>query len=199
MAKKSVTSEIIQLPKVRLSFPRLDKPKAFQPGQAERFEATFLLDPSNQNHAKVIARIKSEAARICREHWGDKFDAVKKEIKQRHLQDGNDKSYDGYKDMLYVATHNTTRPVIVDRNVKPVVPSDTQWPYAGCYVNGTVTLWTQDNQFGKAVNVNLRGIQFVEDGKAFGGAAPIEADDEFEAMEGDGEAAPAGAEEDPFA
>lgn len=195
---KSITSEVIHLLEWRLSFPRLDKPKAFQPGQDPRFEATFLGDPSNSKHAEQIARLKSEAGRIAREFWGAKFDEVKTQIKQRHLGNGNEKSYDGYKGMVYVATHNTTRPTIVDRRRNPVQPGDPQWPYGGCYVNATVTLWTQDNQYGKAINVNLRAIQFVKDGQAFGGAAPVDADEEFDALEGDGEGAPA-VKSDPFA
>jgi hypothetical protein len=49
-------------------------------------------------------------------------------------------------------------------------------------VNTNVTLWTQDNKFGKAIRANLRIVQFVKDGKAFSGSAPANADDEFEAL-----------------
>jgi len=41
-------------------------------------------------------------------------------------------------------------------------------PYAGCYVNMSIRLWAQDNQFGKRVNAQLRAVQFVKDGEAFG-------------------------------
>jgi hypothetical protein len=51
---KAPTSDIIKLKNVRLSFARLWKPKAFQEGQDPRFEATFLLDPSNAEHAATI-------------------------------------------------------------------------------------------------------------------------------------------------
>jgi hypothetical protein len=54
--------------------------------------------------------------------------------------------------------------------------------YSGCYVNMTVTLWTQDNEYGKRVNANLRAVQFVKDGEAFG-VAPVDAEEEFDEVE----------------
>ena len=54
---KNVTSEKIPLTNVRLSFPALDKPKAFKEGIEPKFEASFLLDPTNKDHAAAIAKI----------------------------------------------------------------------------------------------------------------------------------------------
>jgi hypothetical protein len=53
-----------------------------------------------------------------------------------------------------------------------------------------VTVWAQDSHGRKGINGNLLAIQFVRDGQAFG-KAPINIDDEFEALEGEA-AAPAG-------
>ena len=46
MAKKTITSEVIKLKKVRLSFAKLFEPVSFRTGQSRRYEASFLLDPS---------------------------------------------------------------------------------------------------------------------------------------------------------
>lgn len=205
---KSVTSEPIPL-YARLSFARLYSPKAFQPGQDPRFEATYLLDPSDekgltsikavlktaaevgkQQHGKVPYEVKKLAAKFIP---GQKLDPAKDKpdgIKIA-MGDGDDKSYDGYAGMMYVACHNKVRPTVVNRRREPVAEGEPGAPYSGCYVNAKVTLWGQDNSYGKRVNANLRSVQFVKDGAAFG-IAPVDADDEFEALEdeagSDGEA-----------
>jgi hypothetical protein len=67
--------------------------------------------------------------------------------------------------------------VVVDANLNPLTAGDNVI-YAGCYCNVTVRLWVQNNKWGKSVNAELRGVQFVKDGESFG-AAPVKAEDEF--------------------
>lgn len=172
---KSVTTEKIFLPKVRLSFPHIYTPKAFAPGQDPRFQATFLLDPANAEHKALITTLKTEIKRI------EKEAGLTGDVKYC-LGSGDKKAYEGYAGMVYLSTSNTVRPTVVNRGKQPVSEGDRQAPYAGCYVNANVTLWTQKNQYGQRVNCNLRSIQFVEDGAGFG-RAPVDADDEFEALE----------------
>ena len=179
---KAPTSEIIKLRSARLSFARLWKPKAFQEGQDPRFEATFLLDPSNADHASTIAEIKAAAMKLIKESGLDA------RVFKLCFGKGDDKPYDGYAGMVYIAANNKTRPTVVDRNRNPVAEGDKQAPYSGCIVNTNLTLWLQNNQYGKRINANLRIVQFVADGPAFGVQA-AKAEDEFEAL-GD---APAGA------
>jgi len=164
---------------VRLSFPRLFQAKAFRPDQKARFEATFLLDPSIKSHAATIAQIKAEAKRIAEEQFGPK---LPKGI-LFCWGNGDDKEYDGYAGMFYIASSNQTRPVVQDRDRTPLAEEDGR-PYAGCYVVGTITLWVMDNAFGKRINANLRGVQFVKEGDAFG-VRPVDAEAEFEALPDD--------------
>lgn len=174
----SVQSEPIQLKKVRLSFPQIYTARAFQAGQDPRFEASFLLDPSNADHAATINAIKAEIKRMAGEAFGGK---PPKDMKHC-LGDGNLKDYDGYAGMVVLNSSNKVRPLVVNRKNEPVAEGDNQAPYAGCYVHASVNLWVQNNSFGKRVNASLRGIKFVEDGSAFG-RAPVNAEDEFEALE----------------
>jgi hypothetical protein len=55
--------------------------------------------------------------------------------------------------------------------------------YAGCYVNAIITLWVQNNSYGKRVNAQLDGVQFAKDGEPFG-AGGIDAD-EFDLLDDD--------------
>ena len=173
----SITSEKINLDCVRLSFPHLYVPKSFTKGQAEKFQATFLLDPSDKAHAKMIAEIKKESKRIVIEAFGEKPAGLKRcyGLAAKHPKK---KDYEGYEGMFYIATSNTTRPVAVDRKRKAVDEADGIL-YAGCFVNTVITLWCQDHEVGgKGVNANLRIVQFVKNGEAFGNA-PAKADEEL--------------------
>lgn len=188
MATKSLTSEIIKVKRARLSFPRLWVPKAFQEGQTPRYEATFLLDPSNEAQAAIISEIRNAAQKLVAAKWGEKPAGLKLCY---GLADNDEvkKKYDGYAGMFYLVTANTTKPSVVGRTkeadgkFRELKDNEKGAPYAGCYVNTNVSLWTQDNKFGKGIRCNLRVVQFVEDGKAFSGAAPVNPDDEIEALE----------------
>jgi len=174
----SETSEKIELKNVRLSFAELWTAKAFQEGQTPKYQASFLLDPSDKEHAKHIKLIKAEAAKIKKAEWGDKIPKLKGECFGNG--DDLDTVYDGYEGMFYVRANKNAddgRVTIVNTNNDPLTVDDGK-PYNGCYVDATFTMWTQDNSFGKRVNGNLRAIRFRGDGEAFGRPA-IEAEDEF--------------------
>lgn len=193
MAKKSLTSERLDFKDVRLSFPRLWTPKAFQEGQEPRFEATFLFDPSNEAHKASIAAIKAAGKKLAEAMWGD----VPEDLKLAYgFADNNPtkKKYEGYPGMFYLATAKSSKkgetpipPTIIGRNKTNGVwvqlkQTDAEAPFGGCYVNTNVTLWTQDNTFGKGIRANLRIVQFNRKGPAFSGAAPVNPDDEIEAL-----------------
>jgi hypothetical protein len=175
----SVTSEKIHLDLARLSFPVLWTPKSFTTGQPPKFQATFLLDPSDKAHAKVIKEIKKEAKRIVIEHFGEKPKGLKKCYGLAKDHDKK-KEYDGYEGMFYIATSNERRPTLVDKLRKPLDEVDGPGLlYAGAFVNTVITLWTQDHPVGgKGINANLRIIQFAKNGEAFG-SGPASAEDEL--------------------
>jgi hypothetical protein len=83
---------------------------------------------------------------------------------------------------MYVSAASKTRPLVLDSNKTPLTDEDGK-PYGGCYVNASIEIWAQDNQFGKRINAQLRGIQFVKDGDAFGGGGSPASADEFEELE----------------
>lgn len=167
----SITSEIIPLKNVRLSFPHIFKAKSFEQGKEPKFQATFLLDPSDKDHAKVIKEIKKQAKAVLTEKFGEV--PSKDELKlcygfaDKHPKK---KKYDGYEGMFYIQTSNTIAPTCIDRRKKEVIEQDGVL-FAGCYVNSNITLWPQDHPVGgKGVNANLRIVQFYADGEAFGTA-----------------------------
>ena len=176
-------SDRITVRNVRLSFPRLFEARAFQEGQTERYEASFLLDPSDKAHKKQIEQIEAAAEAMIQEKWPKKRPSKIEFCFGYADEEGLE--YDGYEGMFFIRTNKKApdgRPLVVDRANNPLTADDGV-VYAGCYVNGTLSLWLQDNQYGKRINANLRGVQFVADGEAFSGVARVDPDDEFEAME----------------
>lgn len=178
----SITSDVIALKNVRLSFPHLFKAKAFNKDQDPKFQATFLLDPSDKDHAKAIKQIKAQAKKVLIEKFGEMpekgdfklcFGLAEKHPKK--------KKYEGYEGMFYIATSNTIAPTTIDRRKQEVVEQDGVL-YAGAFVNTNITLWPQDHpQGGKGVNANLRIVQFFRDGDAFGTSkASVDEMDEVE-------------------
>lgn len=181
---------IIMLKDVRLAFPNLWKMSAPAgvggqgPGQLA-FSASFILP---RNHAQ-IAEIEKAIAAAAREKWGAKAEPMLRALKQADkvcLHNGDLKAqYDGFEGNLYVSTRTQKRPSVFD-NTKD--PATSEWvalkeedgkPYAGCYVNASVAIWAQENGFGKRVNAELRGVQFLRDGDRFGGGAGAAGSDEF--------------------
>lgn len=191
------TSEVIKLKGARLSFAKIWEPKAFREGQKKRFEASFLVDPSSKAGQAQIDEILEQSEAILLEKFNGK---IPKSLELGFgyadgspVEIGGNKythkvmDYDGYDGMFFVTSANTTRPAIIDNKFVdgqpvPLVEADGK-PYSGCYVNGSITLWTQDNEFGKRVNGNLRGIQFLKHGEAFG-VKPTDAAEEFDDIEG---------------
>lgn len=190
MSKKYLTSEKLLIPNSRMSFPRLDKPAAYSEGQALKYDATFLLDPSNAEHKTVIKTVEAAAMKLVKE----KFNGVVPDDITWCFGKGDKKAtikpdtYGAYKGMWYLTAHEQTRPGIAGRDGKAVLPGEKQFPYAGCYVNGKVTLWLYTGPKGKpGVNANLLAVQFVKDGPAFG-RAPVDVEEEFDAIEENEEA-----------
>jgi hypothetical protein len=171
---------IIKLENVRLSFPSLFTATTGPDGKGKpAFAATFILD--KKQHAAVIAQLRKAIDQVALAEWKGKYPVAK--LKGICLRDGDEKpDIDGYGDaVMFVAARSTKRVPVVDRSLGVLVEEDGK-PYAGCYVNATIRLWAQDNEFGKRVNAALRAVQFVKDGEPFG-EAPADAEKEFSNLE----------------
>lgn len=175
----AITSKRITLKNVRLSFPSLFKKAEFKGGGEQqgtpKFEATFLI-PKDTTEGKALeaelrkvieALVKESEKKIPQAKWA--------------LQDGDDKDYDGYENHWSVKAGSIRRPTVIDRDKTPLVEDDDKI-YAGCYVNAIIDFWVQDNEYGKRVNANLYGVQFVRDGEAFGMGA-VDVTDDFDEVD----------------
>ncbi len=167
----------IKVENVRLSFPSLFRKAQFN-GSETKYEATFLL--SKNDHAKAIAQIeKAIKDKIATDLKGAKIGADK-----LCLRDGDEVEYDGYEGHMSLKASNKKRPLVIGKDKSPLTEDDNV-VYGGCYVNAIVELWAQNNEYGKRINANLLGVQFVRDGEPFGSAGESAGLDDFDDLSSD--------------
>lgn len=172
--------KIITLKDVRLSFPVLFNAEAFEEGGKKEFSASFLI----AKDAPIVNEIKAAMLVIATAKWGEKGPALLTNLFRDDrlcLHDGDRKDYEGYADRYFIRANNSVRPLTLDRARNPVTEAD-GIIYSGCFVNATISMWAQDNKWGKRINANLRGVQFLRDGEAFSGGQAGKVD-EFEAVD----------------
>jgi len=184
-----MSKSIVMLKNVRLAFPVLKEAERFDPSnlkQEARYSANLLFSKENDALYKQCTAAMLAAAEA---KWPGKGAAAVKQLSaglKVALADGDLKAdkYDGFDGTWSISAHakESTPPRLLDRD-KTELPRTTSKIYAGCYVNASIEFWAQDNQFGKRINAQLRGVQFAADGDAFGGARAAGAD-EFDVVEG---------------
>lgn len=177
----------IMLKNVRLSFPNLFEPSIVgdDPKAKPRYSAMLILTPDHPQ----LAEIKSKMIAVAKEKWNAKAVEIYKGLDKSDklaLHDGDTKAqYDGVGGNFFIsaAAQESARPTVVDGNKSPLTAKDGK-PYAGCYINASIDLWAQDNGFGKRVNAQLRGVQFLRDGDAFAAGRPADSEEFEEVTEG---------------
>ncbi len=175
----------MMLKNVRLAFPALWEAETVNGEGKPSFSAALLLDPEHPQ----VGEIRQRMLAVANDKWKDKGASVYKALEKSDklaLHDGDAKSnYDGFPGNLYVsaAAQEGARPAIIDGQRRQLTPKDGK-PYAGCYVNVSLEFWAQDNAYGKRINAQLRGVQFLRDGDAFSAARPADADEFEEVTDG---------------
>ena len=165
----------ITLTNVRLSFPALFKGRAFEEGDDPKYEATALMGKESNQTKKL--------GKIIKDMIEGSFDAKDRKKVQSCFKDGSVKEdTDGYSDeIMFIKASSKKRPTVVDRDLAPVTEEDGVI-FGGCYVNMAIRLWVQDNKWGKRINAELLGMQFVKEGESFG-ESPFKAEEAFSAMD----------------
>lgn len=110
------------------------------------------------------------------------IDAIQKEKKfslrkdRLCLTDGDDSGRPEYAGHWVLKT-NAQKPAgstggiaVLNARAEHVASQNDDPIYSGCFVKAKVRLWAQDNEWGKRVNCELVGIQFIKDGEAFDGS-----------------------------
>lgn len=174
----------IMLRNVRLSFPDLFVAKQYQGTGPFNYSATFLVQPGSPNDVAI----KAEIQKAAKAKWADKAADILKTIEGQSMKfcyiNGNTKAYDGYAGLWALSAkrgQDSGHPKVIDTDLRDITPEEGK-PYGGCFVNATVSLWAQDNSWGKGMRCTLMTVQFAGHGESFGGA-PQATTDGFEAIE----------------
>lgn len=132
------------------------------------YSATVLLPKGGPEHkkisdtvAEVSAELPSSPSAIC---W----------------RDGDSSKHAGFAGNVSIRASRTTPFAphqLVDRGKQPITTDGVF--YSGCKVNFVVSIWAQNNQWGKKVNADLVAIQFVADGERLEGMVADIDDDTF--------------------
>lgn len=175
----------------RLAFPRISTPETFQGTGEPRFSAAILVEKGSAGEEKI----NKAALAAAEAKWPGKGAAAIKSLSSQNricFYDGDTRDeVDGFAGhiVLNANTPHTQPPALVitrnGRNERLERESQSVI-YGGCYVNMIVDLWAQDNQYGRRINAQLAGIQFVKDGDSFGGGRPA-SEEEFEVVEVEGD------------
>ena len=163
---------------------------------AAKFEATAIIQPGGANEK----RINDAIIAVAKEKYGEKevsdgkggkipnYKAVLKALDEdrRGLRDGNSKRtpggdiYDGFEGMKFITARTEKRPGVYDLD-RSVLTSEDGKPYSGCYANINVDIWALKKQGVKpCIVAELSGVQFADDGDAFGGGVGAAKPDDFE-------------------
>ena len=171
----------IKMQNVRLSFPNLFQTASFGGNDTEKYDATFILD--KKEHKAIIKEIQAGMQELADE----KFKVKLPQDDKLCLKDGDDTLREELHGAYSLKASTKKRPLVLNRDKTPLTEDDNVI-YAGCYVHGIISLWLQDNQYGKRINASLDGVMFAGPGEPFG-APGIDAD-EFDAFGDADEGAP---------
>jgi hypothetical protein len=167
----------VMLKSVKLSFPKVFEHGSFGGESTGKYEATFLLPKSDTaTYKKVMSAIEEVKGKT-------KIPSDKLAIK-----DGDELDDDITAGYWVIKTANKNRPTLLDRQKNPVTKEDNEVDpmfFGGATVNASISFWKQDNNYGKRVNGNLAGIQYVSgdietDGFSDTGTASADEFDEFD-------------------
>lgn len=150
----------IKIASARLSFPSLFTTAQFGNDDTGKYEATFILD--KVEHAETIKGIQAQIDHLLKTELKGKIPSDK-----ICLKDGDESGRPEFEGKMTIKASTKRRPLVINRDKSPITEAD-NIVYPGCYVHAIISLWAQNNQFGKRINASLDGVQFARDGEPFG-------------------------------
>ena len=196
--KKEVIGEVLLL-NWRLSFADLYEPgkpmRDNETGEmrAGKFKANFLFDKKSKLWVAENKKIQAASRAVKIKKYGeDEKKWPKYKPEKVFLRNGDLEDWDGYEGMNYISASNDEQPQLITRfkdDKGHWMKAEKGQIYSGCYVNGIIQIWCQDNEHGKRLNARLKAVQFNEKGEAFSSSGPVDVDEKFASIEeDDGEA-----------
>ena len=166
----------ILLRNVRISYPHLFEPFAYQGQGKAKFSCKFLIPKDSPLVKEIADKMKELAGNTYKDKKLPPSDKL-------CMRDGDQTGREEDEGYWVLSASDDARPVVVDQKRNPLTAED-EVIYPGCVVNGRIRLWAQDNQYGKRINANLLGVQFMKDGERLGsGRVRQSAEEMFDSVE----------------
>lgn len=169
----------------------------FKPYEGDDGSSSYcshLIIPTNHPQLSALQALMRKAAV---DTWKDKAEEVLQQLKAQdrlciHRGDISKPGQDAYKGQLYISTSSKIKPRIVAsvNGINQEVGEDHALAcYSGCKANAIISIWAQNNKFGKRINAQLMGVQFAGHDQRLSGAGRVASIDEFGIVATDADAA----------
>lgn len=156
-------------PEFRVSFPHVMNPTRNMQDKL-RYNLVMLFPKSAD-----LSKLKEIAKAAAVEKWGNKFP----ENLKIPFRDGNEKTYEGYKDTIFCSAQSVNRPGLINETKETIINHEEF--YAGCYAIATITAYAYDRVGNRGVAFGLQNVMKVKDGEPFSGKTSPQ--DDFDAIE----------------
>jgi hypothetical protein len=157
----------IVTPTFRVSFPALDKPRAYQDKGEPKYSIAMLFEKDD------VKPIQKAILQAMAEKFGR--DTKKWPKYKNPLKSGDDKSdLIGYAGKVILNAKSKDRPLVVDLD-RSVLPSADKI-YPGSYAKAVVVIKAVSNGSEWFVTAYLHAVQFVKNGERLGGVVNLEND-----------------------
>lgn len=179
----------IKLETVRVAFADLIEPRAFSQGQDPTFGVTSLIPKEDAAKLKLVHGAMLVAAQG---KWGEDGARIAQELVREGktcIRDGNSRRnrkgeiYQGFENHFAVSSNaRADQPprIFTPHGEKITSENFAEFEqyaiYGGCYAHVLISLWAQDNQYGRRINATIEGAVFAEHGEAFAGGRASESD-----------------------
>lgn len=163
---------------VRLSYLYCFEPQANTGDDGKvtkKYKVTGIMP--NDTHAEEIKYLQDYMTKLQKSAFKARIPA-----KNLCLRNGDEAAKDEYENAwIFVASEREDNPpACLDRDGKTTVKKSDDKLYSGAIGSIRVRLWTQDNKFGKRINANFLGVQFLAHGEKFSAVERPKADEMFD-------------------
>ena len=133
-------------------------------------------DPQIANIEKALLAVAKDKWKAEAQQVYDMLKAQDRLCFRRHPKlDKQGKPYDGFEGNFYLACSSRENQKPLCLNADKTIANDGTI-YGGCYIDVKLSLWPQDNNFGRRINAQPLVFQFRAPGDAFAGGPPPSAD-----------------------
>ena len=167
--------------KVRFSYVKIFKSRAFQAGQDAKYSICLLIPKEDK---ATLKKIKAAIDEAIQEGIASKWGGKKPANLKLPLRDGDDEraeEAEEYEGMYFLNANSTQKPGIVDKDLNEILDPDEV--YSGCWGRASINFYAFNTNGNKGIACGLNNLQKLRDGEPLGGKS--RAEDDFADMDDD--------------